>query len=122
MRMFAQRGLRLMRNSPTIRYYEQIGLVRELVNVADQPEQPCMEVRGIAAAHLGEVRRKLDELHALEANLAAFVASCDTACAGGAAVDCTILDDLAQPGAVARLAANATCCGASTRNSEGALQ
>ena len=117
---------------PTIRYYEEIGLlppadrtdagqrhyglatlrrltfirrcrdfgfsidqVRELVSLVDQPDRPCTEVRDIAAIHLAQVRRKLDELKTLEASLDAFVCSCETACAGGAAVDCTILEDLA---------------------------
>jgi Cu(I)-responsive transcriptional regulator len=119
---------------PTIRYYEEIGLlppaarteagqrnygeatlrrltfvrrcrdfgfsieqVRELVGLVDQPDRPCVEVRDIAATHLAEVRRKLDELRALEGSLDAFICSCDTACAGGAAVDCSILEDLALP-------------------------
>lgn len=117
---------------PTIRYYEEIGLlppadrteagqrqfddrtirrlafirrcrdfgfsieqVRELVGLVDEPDRPCAEVRDIAATHLVEVRRKLDELKALEASLNAFVCSCESACVGGPAVDCTILEDLA---------------------------
>jgi DNA-binding transcriptional MerR regulator len=134
---------------PTIRYYEEIGLlppaartdggqrqygdaalrrltfirrcrdfgfsieqVRELVGLVDQPDRPCTEVRDIAAVHLAQVRRKLDELKALEASLGAFVSSCDSACAGGAAVDCTILEDLAQPSGGARAAARkGACCG-----------
>ena len=99
-----------------------IEQVRELVSLADQPQRPCLEVRDIAAAHLGEVRRKLAELLALEANLAAFVGSCNTACAGGSAIDCTILDDLAQPGSAPRVATIGACCGASTKRYEGALQ
>lgn len=119
---------------PTIRYYEEIGLlppasrteagqrtydeasirrlvfirrcrdfgfsidqVRELVGLVDQPDRPCIEVRDIAAAHLEQVRRKLDELRELEASLSAFVCSCETACVGGSAVDCAILEDLALP-------------------------
>jgi MerR family copper efflux transcriptional regulator len=121
---------------PTIRYYEEIGLlpagprteagrrvygeavmrrltfirrcrdfgfsldqVRELVGLVDAPERPCAEVREIAATHLGQVREKLSELQALEASLSAIVSSCDAACAGGAALDCTILEDLALPAA-----------------------
>jgi DNA-binding transcriptional MerR regulator len=117
---------------PTIRYYEEIGLlppagrteagqrqfddrtvrrlafirrcrdfgfsieqVRELVGLVDEPDRPCTEVRDIAATHLVEVRRKLDELKALEASLNAFVCGCESACVGGPAVDCTILEDLA---------------------------
>lgn len=132
---------------PTIRYYEEIGLlppagrteagrrsygeaavrrlvfirrcrdfgfsidqVRELVSLVDQPDRPCAEVRDIASIHLTEVRRKLDELKALEAGLSAFVCGCDTACAGGAAVDCTILEDLALPAAEGILVQPPSCC------------
>jgi MerR family copper efflux transcriptional regulator len=119
---------------PTIRYYEEIGLlplaprteggrrhygdeavrrltfirrcrdfgfsiehVRELVDLIDHPQRPCLEVRDIAAARLGEVRDKLAELLALESSLSRFVDSCESACLGGAVVDCTVLDDLAHP-------------------------
>lgn len=134
---------------PTIRYYEDIGLlppaartdggqrhygdaalrrlmfirrcrdfgfsieqVRELVGLVDQPDRPCTEVRDIAAVHLAQVRRKLDELKALEASLQGFVGSCDSACTGGPAVDCTILEDLAQPVPAAGPAVRKNaCCG-----------
>jgi MerR family copper efflux transcriptional regulator len=119
---------------PTIRYYEEIGLlplaprtdggrrhygdeavrrltfirrcrdfgfsiehVRELLDLIDHPQRPCLEVRDIAAARLGEVRDKMAELLALESSLSNFVDSCETACAGGTVVDCTVIDDLAQP-------------------------
>jgi MerR family transcriptional regulator, copper efflux regulator len=119
---------------PTIRYYEEIGLlpaaprteanqrhfdeaavrrlkfirrcrdfgfsieqVRELVGLVDQPDRDCVEVRDIAQIHLTAVRSKLAELQALEASLAGFVTGCNSACAGGPAVDCTILEDLARP-------------------------
>ena len=74
-----------------------IEQVRELVALMDAPERPCVEVRDVAAVHLQEVRRKLAELRELEMELAGFVRSCDSACAGGPAVDCTILEDLAAP-------------------------
>ena len=136
---------------PTIRYYEEIGLlaaaarsdtghrhyddsvvrrltfirrcrdfgfsidqVRELVNLVDEPQRPCVEVRDIAAVHLAEVRSKLAELQALEASLSNFVASCETACAGGATVDCNILQDLAQPEGGRRDIKPSVCCAAPT--------
>lgn len=68
--------------------------VRELVTLVDDPLRPCAEARSIAASRLDDVRRKLEELKALEAGLAAFVGGCDAACVGGPAVDCTILEDL----------------------------
>lgn len=132
---------------PTIRYYEEIGLmqpgprtdagrrvygdaavrrltfvrrcrefgfsigdVRDLVDLVDAPDTPCLEVRTIAAEHLGRVRAKLAELQALEASLAAFVGGCDTTCAGGAAGDCTILDDLTARDPSPELAARQPCC------------
>lgn len=132
---------------PTIRYYEEIGLlppasrtesgqrsfdtatvrriafirrcrdfgfsieqVRELVGLVDQPDRPCLEVRDIAAVHLQQVRRKLDDLKALEASLNAFVCSCESACAGGSALDCTILEELAMPDAEQHGGTSDRCC------------
>jgi len=86
-----------------------IDQVRELVGLVDQPDRPCVEVRDIAATHLEQVRQKLVELKELESSLSAFVCSCETACAGGAAVDCTILEDLAVPSGEARLT-RGSCC------------
>lgn len=86
--------------------------VRELVGLVDQPERPCVEVRDIASVHLTDVRRKLLELQELERSLAGFVSSCDTACAGGAAFDCTILEDLALPADRARILQRGGCCAA----------
>lgn len=87
-----------------------IEQVRELVGLVDAPERPCAEVRDLAAIHLKQVREKLGELQELEASMAAFVLSCDTACAGGAALDCTILEDLASPAPRVRQS-GANCCG-----------
>ncbi|ARN23396.1 MerR family transcriptional regulator [Piscinibacter gummiphilus] len=87
-----------------------IEQVRELVGLVDQPDRPCVEARDIAAGHLAQVRRKLDELKALEASLAGFVVSCDTACGGGAAVDCTILEALACPPPATDVEPRARCC------------
>lgn len=98
-----------------------IEQVRELMGLIDEPDRPCVEVRDIASGHLGEVRKKLAELQALEAGLAAFVVSCDTACAGGRSIDCTILEDLAQPAGPVRPIAVSACCGASTKRTEGAI-
>ena len=74
----------------------------------------------IASGHLAEVRKKLAELQALESSLSAFVVSCNTACAGGPAVDCAILEDLAHPTEVAGRVTTSACCGASTKRTEGA--
>lgn len=87
-----------------------IDQVRELVGLVDQPDRPCVDVRDIAAHHLTQIRSKLDELKALEASLNAVVGSCDSACAGGPAVDCTILEDLALPADRVRVVRQGGCC------------
>ena len=89
-----------------------IEQVRELVGLVDEPQRPCIEVRDVAARHLMQLRQKLAELQALENSVAAFVCSCDTACAGGAAVDCTILEDLGLPGGALQSSSpsRTSCC------------
>jgi DNA-binding transcriptional MerR regulator len=121
-------------NAPTIRYYEQIGLlprpnrrnggqrrygeedvrrltfirrcrefglpieqVRMLASLVQDRGRSCMEARDIAYRHLTAIRAKLTELRGLEKSMAAFVESCESACAGGPGPDCAILEDLAKP-------------------------
>lgn len=79
-----------------------IEQVRELAGLVDEPNRDCVEVRDIAQAHLQEVQQKLAEPQALEASLSAFVGSCNAACAGGPAVDCTILEALGAPSRTSR--------------------
>jgi MerR family transcriptional regulator, copper efflux regulator len=84
-----------------------IDQVRELVGLVDAPDRPCAEVRDIAATHLQALRAKLSELQALEASMSKFVRSCESACVGGATVDCTLLEDLGFPSAQP---SGAACC------------
>lgn len=118
---------------PTIRYYEEIGLlpeaarsangrryysdadqrrllfikrcrdfgfpidqVRNLVSLFEDGDRSCIEVRDMAQDHLTTVRAKIEELRQLEGSLLAFVQSCDEACSGGIARDCTIIEDLSS--------------------------
>lgn len=94
-----------------------IDQVREWVSLVDQPQRPCTEARDIAAAHLSQVRARLAELMALEASLSAIVCSCEAACLGGPAVDCTILEDLTLPADERHLTQNGGdgCCTQSRR-------
>jgi DNA-binding transcriptional MerR regulator len=87
-----------------------IEQVRELAGLADQPDRPCTELRDVAARRLAQLRQKLAELQALESSMAAFVCSCDSSCAGGAVVDCTLLEDLALPTGRAGSRPPASCC------------
>ncbi|CDN53836.1 Cu(I)-responsive transcriptional regulator [Neorhizobium galegae bv. officinalis bv. officinalis str. HAMBI 1141] len=74
-----------------------IEQVRVLLDLSISTERDCVETRDIAQTHLDEVRRKLDELKALETRLAGFVKRCNDACAGGPGSDCVIFKDLADP-------------------------
>ncbi len=129
-------------STPTIRYYEEIGLlppavrttggqrsyddadlsrltfvkqcrdfgfgidqVRVLLDLSISSERDCVETRDIAQLHLGEVRQKLSELHALEHKLESFVRRCNEACSGGPGQDCVIFKDMAVPTKAG------SCCG-----------
>lgn len=118
---------------PTIRYYEEIGLlppaprsangrryysevdqkrllfikrcrdfgfpieqVRDLVSMFEDGDRACVEARDMAQGHVTQVRAKIEELRQLEESLLAFVQSCDEACIGGAAQDCTIIGGLSS--------------------------
>ena len=111
---------------PTIRYYEEIGLLRQAARRGGQriydhedahrlafirrcrdfdfsiPEirillslmqngTPCGEARKLAEGRLGDLRKKLGELQALERTIAALVTACASTCDGGATADCVIL-------------------------------
>jgi DNA-binding transcriptional MerR regulator len=111
---------------PTIRYYEEIGLLRQAARRGGQriydhedahrlafirrcrafdfsiPEirsllslmqngTPCGEARELAEGHLGDLRKKLGELQALERTIASLVTACASTCDGGATADCVIV-------------------------------
>ena len=50
--------------------------VRTLLRLADQREQSCAEVDGIAREHLHVVQRKIADLEALRRELSELIASC----------------------------------------------
>lgn len=74
-----------------------IEQVRSLVTLVEDPGRNFLEARDLARDHLMAVRATLDELKAMERSMVRFVASCETACAGGPGPACTILEDLAKP-------------------------
>lgn len=61
-----------------------------------QRRLPCSDTKTFAEKHLGSIRKKIAELRALEATVAALVSGCETTCCGSTAPDCVIL----QPGEV----------------------
>lgn len=83
-----------------------IEQVRELMALSQSDDRGCGETLQIAQAHLSSVRKKLEELQALEHGLANFVQSCEQSCLGGPAQQCTITRQVA-----AGKTPIAKCCG-----------
>ncbi len=54
-----------------------LDAVRALLLLADARDVPCAEVKGVAIAHLAEVRSKIADLHAMQTALTALIAGCD---------------------------------------------
>ena len=68
--------------------------VRRLLRLADERARPCAEVRGLAAAHLDDVRAKIADLRAMERVLTNTVARCAT----GTGSDCALIEALSRDG------------------------
>lgn len=81
-----------------IRHARELGFeldaIRTLLHLQDRPDQPCAEADAIAGARLGEVRRRISALKALEAELEHMV----HACAHGRVADCRVIETLADHG------------------------
>lgn len=116
---------------PTIRYYEQMGLlappersagnqrrygadeldrlsfirhsrdlglpieaIRALLHLSENPDMPCGEAHVIASEHLSSIRRRIERLQRLEAELSRIASCCDAGHVG----ECEILQTLADHG------------------------
>lgn len=79
-----------------IRHSRELGFpldsIRALLALSDDPDRPCTQVDVIARTHLGEVRRRIDRLQALEAELARMV----EACGCGRVAECRVIGVLAD--------------------------
>ena len=77
-----------------IRHARQLGFpldaIRELLDLADQPDRPCTEANEIAARHLRLVEQRIARLEALRAELGRMVAECG----GGRRAQCRVLEVL----------------------------
>ncbi|WP_028237989.1 MerR family transcriptional regulator [Stutzerimonas azotifigens] len=63
--------------------------IRTLVELADQPGQPCAEVDRLAEGHLAEVRQRIADLRRLEAELERLVG-----CTESSVRECRIVEAL----------------------------
>jgi MerR family mercuric resistance operon transcriptional regulator len=73
-----------------------IGEVRTLLRLADERKRPCGEVRVVAAAHLKEVRARIEDLRRMERVLKATVARC----ASNQRTHCPVIEALYRNGSV----------------------
>jgi DNA-binding transcriptional MerR regulator len=103
----AQKVLTLVRHCRELGF--SIEETRELVSLSKDESKDCVEAREVAQIHLRAVRKKLLELHTLEANLAKFVQACTEQCVGGPAPQCSILKDIRS--SPSQDAVEASCCG-----------
>jgi DNA-binding transcriptional MerR regulator len=82
-----------------IRRCRRFGLplesIQELLGLADHKDAPCAEIDSQIGRHLADVRERIRELHALEAELRRL----SLCCAGvGAVRDCRIIESLSSDG------------------------
>ncbi len=117
---------------PTIRYYEEVGLlpeaersagnqrvygaeavkrlsfiaharelgfslehIKELLNLADDPGQPCAQANDIALQHLKGIESRMKRLRSLKKELQNIVHVCS---ANGTIKDCRVIETLADHG------------------------
>lgn len=71
-----------------------IGDVRSLLNLADQPDRDCGEVDRIASGHLQAVDEKIARLEVLREELGRVIGQCR----GGQVSDCRIMEVLSEHG------------------------
>lgn len=71
-----------------------ISAIRELLQMADRPDMPCHEVDAIAARHLEEVKARIAQMQALQAELERMLSEC--AC--GVIADCRVIEALNENG------------------------
>jgi MerR family transcriptional regulator, mercuric resistance operon regulatory protein len=64
--------------------------IRELLHLVDERDQPCAEVRAVAAAHLDDVQAKIADLKRMERVLKDVVAKC----ADGTLPECPLIQTL----------------------------
>lgn len=92
-RLYAARDLARLR---FIRHARDLGFgmeaIRGLLDLSAHPDQPCAAADRLAEERLADVRRRIDALKGLEAELERMLA----ACRGGQAERCAVLESLAD--------------------------
>ena len=69
--------------------------IKELLHLADDPEQPCAQVNEIAEQHLKQIESRMKRLRSLKKELLNIVQVCST---NGTIKDCRVIETLADHG------------------------
>ena len=86
------RRLTFVRHARTLGF--ELPDIRSLLDLADHPERPCGDADRIATRNLEAVRRRIEQLRALEQELSRMI----VACSGGAVGECRIIESLNDHG------------------------
>jgi DNA-binding transcriptional MerR regulator len=94
-RLYGETDLRRLR---FVRHARELGFslpaIRELLSLADRPDQSCEAVDGIAREQLEQVKRRISRLQALERELERMIAQCS----GGTVASCRVIEVLGDHG------------------------
>lgn len=89
-------GARHLERLAFIRHSRQLGFpleaIRQLLSLADDPDQPCETADRIAQTQLREVESRIERLQALKAELRRMVVQCE----GGRVAECRVIEVLAD--------------------------
>jgi DNA-binding transcriptional MerR regulator len=79
-----------------IRHARELGFevdaIRELLDLAEQPQRSCAKVDALARAHLQAIVSRIERLTALKAEVESMI----TACAKGKIAKCRVIDVLSH--------------------------
>jgi DNA-binding transcriptional MerR regulator len=70
----------------------EVAAVRQLLQLADRPEQPCDRVDAIARQHVSEIDRKIESLATMRTEIQRMLEDCQQGRIG----ECRILGGLAH--------------------------
>lgn len=71
--------------------------VRTLLHLSEPGNLTCTEARDLSAAQLTTVRKRIEELRVIEAELGKHLAACDSLCGCGRAPQCPVLNVIDEP-------------------------
>lgn len=89
-------GQRHLERLSFIRHARELGFsvdaIRDLLRLADDPDQPCDRADRIALTHLADIEHRIARLKAMKAELERMLARCE----GGRIAECRVIEVLAD--------------------------